>query len=208
MRDSPETQWRSLTQLYGEMGEIELRELAAQMDDLTEMAQSVLRDELRKRGLDRPLASTKAIRFGLAQPDTAGNQPDIAAPGEWEAEFTWKTPLCDCEDGEHAWQIAEVLRRAGIESWIEGPRSYSHWDLWSPRITVAADQLAEARELISKPIPQDIVELSRTPDPVYRLPVCPGCGAAEPALEGNEPANCWRCESCGKEWSESAELEE
>ena len=60
MQIDPMAEWTRLTQLYGEMGDLELRELDPR--DLTEVAQQVLRDELRKRGLKPHLR-------GLATPD-------------------------------------------------------------------------------------------------------------------------------------------
>jgi len=62
--------------------------------------------------------------------------------------------LCECEEREEAWQIREVLRQAGIESWIEGQGSRV-WDgMGNPRILVAADQFEQAREIATRPIPQ------------------------------------------------------
>ena len=46
-------EWQSLTQLYREMSDQELYELDAGIGDLTEVAQQVLRDEMRSRGLER-----------------------------------------------------------------------------------------------------------------------------------------------------------
>ena len=46
-------EWQRLTQLYREMGDGELEALDADKDDLTEVAQQVLSDEIRKRGLDK-----------------------------------------------------------------------------------------------------------------------------------------------------------
>jgi uncharacterized Zn finger protein len=38
--------------------------------------------------------------------------------------------------------------------------------------------------------------------PEFVLPKCPKCGAEDPVLEGADPVNTWRCETCGKLWSE------
>ena len=42
------------------MGELELRDLDADKESLTEMARQVLRDEMKKRGLERPSAAGQA----------------------------------------------------------------------------------------------------------------------------------------------------
>ena len=69
---------------------------------------------------------------------------------------------------------------------------------------VAADQLEQARAIAAQPIPQEIIEESKTEVPEFELPVCPKCGAADPVLEGVDPVNTWRCEACGYEWTEPA----
>ena len=54
MHEDTIADWQRLTQLYGEMGDGELEELNACIGDLTEVAQQVLRDEMKKRGLNEP----------------------------------------------------------------------------------------------------------------------------------------------------------
>lgn len=56
MQESPEKEWRRLTEHYAGMYDAELLELARDYKNLTEMAQQVLRDEMKKRGLGEPLA--------------------------------------------------------------------------------------------------------------------------------------------------------
>jgi ribosomal protein L37AE/L43A len=212
MQADPIVEWQRLTLLYREMGDGELEELGADITDLTEVAQQVLRDELRKRGLDGPRGPNKepnhTERFAAPTWNSHGDWPEdeeAAAEGGEPVEFTWKTPLCDCKDREEAWQIQEVLRQAGIESWFEGPGSRDGRGLFNPRIVVAADQLEKAHEIVSRPIPREIVEQSKLPDEEYVPPVCPSCGAEDPILEGADPANSWRCETCGKQWTDATE---
>jgi len=212
MQANPIEEWQRLTKLYREMCDGELEALDADKADLTEVAQQVLRDELRKRGLNEPRGpSAEPNRAGSFGASKWGTGNDAAAgeeateEGEPPMEYTWKTPLCECEDREEAWQIQEVLRRAGIESWIDRPGYGAAPDLSSYRIVVAADQLEKANEIISKPIPQEIVEQSKMDIPDYEPPTCPSCGAGEPVLESADPVNSWRCESCGRQWTEQAE---
>lgn len=205
-------EWQRLTQLYREMCDGELEELDADKGDLTEVAQQVLRDEIRKRGLDGPSGPgtepNRAGSFGASKwgtGDDAAAGVDSAEEGNRPVEYTWKTPLCECEDREQAWQIWEVLRQAGIESWTEVPGYNVAREMSLPRIVVAADQLEQARAIISWPIPQEIVEQANMDVSDYEPPVCPSCGAADPILEGADPVNAWRCESCGRQWSEQVE---
>jgi len=203
--------WQSLTQLYREMSDDELYALNADIADLTEVAQQVLRDEMRSRGLDRQRVANEEpkISESSAAPewDPSGDAP---GPGretgqsDSPGEYTWKVPLCECDDSERAWQIQEVLREAGIESWIDSPRSITYLDFGNPRILVAADQLEQANAILARPIPQAIVDQSKIQLPDFESPVCPNCRAKDPVLVSVNPLNTWRCETCGKQWTDSA----
>ena len=202
MNMNPAEDWLALTENYRSMSDGQLCELAAEIADLTPTAQQVLRDELRLRKLSdlQSAGRVRTPREESAAPDGDGGP----------VEYTWKTLLCECDTEQQAGQYAEMLRRAGIESWIEGPRTYAQssgsehagLDLGSQRVLVAADQLDEAKLIISHPVPFDIVEEWQMTAPAYELPLCPRCGSADPVLESVEPANEWRCESCGAEWVE------
>lgn len=208
MQTDPLTDWQRLTEHYREMWDDELLNLAADADDLTEMARQVLKDEMRKRGLELPRAAAPA----KTPPRAPAPMPDAfeEAPGEVQGtegppvEYTWKTQLCECETGQQAWQIREVLRRAGIDSWFDQPNS--RWATIPSRVLVAADQLDQARLVAAGPIPQDIIDESEPSAPEeYELPACPKCGAEDPLLDGVYPVNSWECEACGHKWSDPAE---
>lgn len=233
MQNDPLVEWQRLAETYSKMYDDELLQLAADSGDLTEQARQALGDEMRKRGIELPRARDFArTTFGnpismpasmpnpmLGREATAlGVDPDapklVSDHGESGDEqdgphdFTWKTLLCECEDQERAWQVYEVLRLAGIESWIERPGA-RHAVVWNEQmvgglqVQVAADQLEQARAIIANPIPQEIVEQSKMQMPEFELPVCPKCGAGDPVLEGVDPVNTWRCESCENEWAEA-----
>ena len=211
MYDNPAEDWQGLTEVYRRMGDGELEQVAEAYGDLTQTAQEVLRSEMKSRGLGDPRAVRiageeadadatwrRASRFDLDGGDS-GAEEDGDGDGR-PGEFTWKTPLCECEDRDHAWQLSEALRRAGIESWIEQPGR--GWVIGGPRVVVVADQLEQARAVAAQPIPQEIVDLSKMEVPEFVPPKCPSCGAEDPVLESAEPANSWLCEACGREWSE------
>ena len=193
MDTNPAEEWRRLSELYAQMGDIELEEFARDYAGLRETAQRVLRDEMLRRNLHDPAAPPPA------RPRTVASQPGPDGP---QVDFTWKTALLDCETWEQAIQIREVLRRESIESWIDPLTRNSA----SPRVLVAADELDQAREVASRPIPSDVVELSCAEVPEYEAPLCPACGAPDPILAESEDEtdqiNHWLCESCGEHWSE------
>lgn len=214
-------EWQRLTRIYAEKSDEELLALAEDFGNLTEVAQQVLRDELKKRKLGEPGAARNAR--GKEQPTVFGRwseeraedeavevENDSEEDGEEPVEYTWKTSLCECDTAEEAWQIHETLRRAGIESWAERPgtsfgtRSVGSREI---RIQVAADQVEEARAIIAKPIPQDVIDQSKMKVEDFVPPTCPKCGTADPVLESIEPTNSWRCENCGTTWSDPMPVE-
>lgn len=216
MPADPMEEWRRLTALYGEMGDLEIRELAAQINDLTDTAQQILREELKKRGV-----SERSSISHLTSRETADNSAEVHWDSEEDSdqdadgairsvEYTWKTGLCRCDSIDEAAQRCEMLSRAGIESWVQRPGSQFSipWidapGIGDIQINVAADQLEQARAVIAEPIPQSIIdELKREEAaPAYEIPVCPKCQAEDPTLESVEPSNNWLCESCGYTWSD------
>jgi hypothetical protein len=216
MQQDPMEEWRRLTALYSEIGDLEIRELVDQINDLTPNAQQILRDEIKKRGIPerRPSGSS----FPSLSPQHARDRRTIShfVPASAEAasteqeeeddgprEYTWKTLLCECQDIAEARAVANVLMEAGIESWIERSQQY-YVDPSSPCVKVAADQLEHARQVLAQPIPQELIEEQRELEtaPAYEIPVCPKCRAEDPTLESVEPSNNWLCESCGYTWSD------
>lgn len=214
MRLDPMESWRQLTRHYAEMSDSELMALAEDFRDLTDTARQVLRDEMRKRNLGDPQSLASAEQQPVAPSDSGFAAPTGAGAsraGKQSVIFVWKNTLCDCRDSEEAWQISEVLRRAGIESWLDSSQTYytplpeMGSSAPRPRILVAADDLDAARAILARPIPRDIVEQSKAEHAEYNPPVCPRCGAPDPLLEGADPSNSWKCEVCGRQWIEAVE---
>jgi hypothetical protein len=216
MENDTGKEWQRLTALYQEKNDEELLELADDFGNLTDAAQQVLRDELRRRGLTLPQApSAETVQkdprpvFGawsqaIAEQNRKLEREDDESRGDAPAEYTWKTLLCTCDTREEAWQISEVLKRAGIESWIEAP-AQGALDLSGPRVMVAADEVEEAHAIMARPIPQEIIDQSKVRVEDFVPPTCPKCGAADPLLRDVNPSNTWLCEVCGAEWSDAVE---
>ena len=68
MQADPILEWQTLTAHYREMSDGELRELAADFNDLTETAQQVLSTEMRSRALGDPEAASAAPLASNAPP--------------------------------------------------------------------------------------------------------------------------------------------
>lgn len=132
--------------------------------------------------------------------------PDEADAGSGDTageprEYTWKTVLCECETDHEAQYLANALRNAGLDGWVQPSREFGRQ---YSRVLVAADQLEQAKAIAAKPIPQEIIDDSKAEVPEFVVPKCPKCGAEDPILEAVEPTNTWRCEQCDYQWSDPA----
>jgi hypothetical protein len=204
MSIDPVKEWQRLSKLYAEKSDQELAELSASFHELTEIAQQVLQDELKRRGLSSP--------GELAQPPLIENQDAIQDNFELE-----ETPLPESEMEEVPWilhesgdaqilgELQEALNQAGISSRIVNPQENIYRSRFlqlqvAERDALRSEQiLAQPREL--KPSPPKIDEGD------FETPSCPKCGASDPLLESVEPFNTWLCENCGTHWTESGELD-
>jgi len=219
METDPRAEWERLTRLYGQKGDEELLALAEDFGNLTEVAQQVLRDEMKRRRLNapkgQPVPDNRPVVGGWGQTEKnpesdAGDVDSGDEEPDEPHEYTWKTVLCNCGSRKEAWQICEALRIAGIESWPDRPGSTFGTKTvasQSVRILVAADQLAEARDILARPIPKDIIDQSNEKVEDFVPPTCPKCGIADPLLESVDPSNNWRCENCGARWSDPLTVE-
>ena len=229
MQIDPVQEWQRLTAEYRQKSPEELLELARDYADLTQPAQQALRSEMRSRGLGDPEnpKSVAALRlaprepldaplalindrdpmeiasgaFGALAPQPVPDTPDTGDEVDGPHEYTWKTPLCDCETNEEAQQLTGVLRQAGIDSWIQQAREFGRRDA---RVLVAADQLDQARAIAAQTNPQEIVEEEKEEVPEFVEPKCPKCGSEDVVLEGVDPENTWRCEQCDEQWTETS----
>jgi hypothetical protein len=134
-------------------------------------------------------------------PDEPDGDSDEDTTGQHE--YTWKTMLCECETADQAQELSEALQQAGLDSWVQGSREFG---LRYARVLVAADQLEQARAIAARPIPKEIIDESKDDVPEFTPPVCPKCGAGDPVLEAVDPENTWRCEQCGAQWTDPAEV--
>jgi hypothetical protein len=218
MQTDPMAEWQRITKVYRGMYDDELINLAADKEDLTDIARQVLDLELKKRGLGdlshaspaRDTPEPKRERRAALNGNQGGSSQIVldyrAKLEEAPLEYSWKTLLCECDSIEQARELSGFLKLAGIDSWIDDPNAASRFKGFenpTPRVLVAADQLEQARAIAGEPIPKEIVDNSKFVAPEFQMPKCPHCGAADPALEGANPFNSWRCEGCGCQWTES-----
>lgn len=203
----PNKEWQRLTAHYAGMGDEELLELSEAYQSLTEVAQGVLRDELRNRKLPPPgenasgekQDAAEKLRRLQALSNSAGDEDGVEDANAGR-EYTWKVTLREFASAEEAWMANEALKEAGIESWLHVPRNAM--DPTIPRVQVGADDLERAAEVLAKPIPEEIRSAATAEVEDFAPPECPRCHDADPLLESCDPVNQWSCEACGHIWRE------
>jgi len=192
---NPADEWRHLAALYAEMGDPELLELKASLEDLTEVAQGVLRDEMKKRDL-----------WDLPSP-----QADLAEQENAEPHSLEDLRLAGAIVGQYgtvneANLAAYVLDLAGIQAVVVN----NTFDHALPTLRVAPGDAERATALLAQPISADVREdyeaTRNLPD--FEVPGCPHCHCEEVLLEEVEPSNQWLCEECGHRWADAMPLTE
>ncbi len=202
MADTPEQERQRLSELYAQMSEGELREIADDAVDLTDIARQVLMEEIGKRGLDIRLAESVAV--------SSFESRDMVT-------------LRQFRDLPEALLAKGILDSAGIECFLVDENMIRmNWFisnlLGGIRLQVNRDDVEEAVTLLSEPTPEgfDIEGLGK-----YEQPQCPRCGSVDIAHHAGLdkrfalPA-LWlagipipvrrierKCQSCGAKWRDS-----
>jgi len=200
MTPSPE----DLAAQYAQMSETELMELAQSYDGLVEIAQSALRAEFARRGLEPPL---------------------VEEPEEWELRRV--VTVRRYRDLAEAYVGRSLLESAGIPSWIADEHLvrmdwfYSNL-VGGMRLQVDERDEATAQEILNEGTPETIAYGEKQ---VYTQPTCPKCRSAEITLgSGTEQGRSlvalyvlsipvpprettWHCEACGARWVDARDGE-
>jgi hypothetical protein len=178
------------------MGDAELLELKAAFGDLTEIAQSTLRDELKKRKLwDLPLSDTHL-------PDSCGDDPEDEYDAFGDLRLGGIT-VREYDTVNEAKLAGYVLDLAGIRAVVVD--EFGSFAIPVPFVRVAPEDAEKAAAILGQPISEKIragYEATRNlPD--FEAPACPHCSCNEVLLEEFEPNNQWLCEECGHRWVEA-----
>ncbi len=188
-------QYRELVKLYGTYGDGELLALGRGMADLTEMAQTALREEMARRGLVLERSAEPEQTKGLSEDDLARVRAYAAlAPPECVFEF---------EDEQGASAAYLALAEEGIEA-VALAGGAADGDRRGPRVVVAPGDAQRAAAVLSRPMAERFKNEADGTPLEFDLPACPECGGGETMLEAVDPANHWRCDDCGHSWVDDA----
>jgi hypothetical protein len=191
-------QEKELAQTYRSASDQELMEIALTYDTLTDAAQSALRVEFSRRGLEPPEIPEPPVRPEFQRLVTVQQYRDLA-----EA------------------QVAKgVLDSAGIPCFLRDEHAVRLEWVWSNllggvRLQVNEENRAAAEELLAQPIPEQI---QMDGEIAYDQPRCPRCGSLDIHYQAIHeragmasiilfvpvpiPKRAWRCNSCEAEWRE------
>jgi hypothetical protein len=187
----------NLAAQYAQMSETELMELARSYDGLLEVAQSALREEFARRGLEPPLVE-ESPEWDLRRLVTVRSYRDLAA----------------------AYAARSLLESAGIQAWIADENLVRmHWFysnlVGGLRLQVAESDEAASCEILEQTVPSTIAYGA---EEEYVQPTCPKCGSAEITFGGGTERGrslvalyvlaipvppgetAWHCDACGAAW--------
>jgi len=187
-----------LVESYGRLSDGELEKIAAEADELTNVAREVLRAELQHRGLQAELVEHR---------------------GSAEPEIRDLVTLRQFRDLPEALLAKGSLESAGIECSLADDNMvrldwfYSN-AVGGIKLLVDRQDFADAEQLLTQPIPEHF-EVS---EGQFEQPKCPNCGSLDVTFqELNKPVafvtayfgvpvplkrRAWRCHSCDLEWEE------
>jgi hypothetical protein len=189
---------RRLTDLYSAMSDQELLALGAEMSQLSDIAQEVLRAELGRRKLETP----------------------TPPPTPEEHEYLQLVTVREFRDLPEADLAKSILDSAGIQSFLQDENMIRmNWFnsnfFGGIKLRVLSEDQEEARGILTQAIPSNF-EVEGVGD--YVQPRCPKCNSLEVIFTGfnkpvayasmwaglplRVPSSIWKCEQCGNEWTE------
>jgi hypothetical protein len=207
--DDPQ-EWLRLNQRYHEMDDVELLQLRDDFDDLTPIAQEILRPILQSRGMWSSPEITHAAPAAMRQADYSflGTTSDAQGPDVSDRDSLLKdkgVAVRACESLDDASLLHDYLQENKIESLvITTKRGYP---VRFPEIMVFPKDVEHASNLIDR---ADVDALRRgaeaeSPPIIEGSSQCPACGSGEILLQPSGPGylNAWLCADCGRSWQDN-----
>jgi hypothetical protein len=184
---------------FSEMSDDEMLSLGQQYASLTDEAQTLVRDEFKRRNLETPDAK----------------QPE-QSPG-----FRTLRTIRRYRDLSEALIAHSALESSGVESFVQDANFVRlDWGVSNAiggiRLQVSEADVETAEAVLTQPIPS---EIAIPGDVDYGQPVCPRCGSLDTSFRSSNdglrvatlffvgvplpqtgPKDYWHCEECQLEW--------
>jgi hypothetical protein len=201
-----ENERQRLAALYGGMEELELEEIAADTESLTDVARQALRSEMLRRGMAPPPDP-------LAAAVTSASKSEPPRP----------VMIRRYRDLPEATIAKSILDSAGIESILADENMvrldwfYSNL-IGGIKILVREEDAEIAIKLLDQEVPEkfDVEGVGE-----YEQPQCPSCKSMEVSFDGLDKRASytgffvslpipitnkgWKCHSCGLEWKDDSD---
>jgi hypothetical protein len=207
--DDPQ-EWLRLNQRYHEMDDVELLQLRDDFDDLTPIAQEILRPILQSRGMwsSPEIRHTAPAAMRQADYSFLRTTSDEQGPDVSDRDSLLKdkgVAVHACESLDDASLLHDYLQENKIESLvITTKRGYP---LRFPEIVVFSEDVESATELLNH---ADVEALRHAAESdsdqiIDGSSQCPACGSAEIMLQPSRPdcLNAWLCANCGRSWQDN-----
>src|ERR1051325_1421193 len=225
----PEHARQRLTKRYEEMPLDKLHKIAADWDELTEIARETLEAEIQRRGSSIPdLIKTKptppqpVVEIPVPEePDEGDEEPTVTVEPD-NSSGAKLVMVRSFRDLPEALLAKGSLDSAGIETFLADDNIVRMDWFWSNmiggvKLMVSPEDFDEATAILDQPIPETI----ETPEGEYDQPHCPQCGSLDVSFEElNKPIayggafislplpvhnQGWKCHTCEHQWDAPAE---
>jgi hypothetical protein len=187
-------EWRRLQELYSRMNEGELEVIANEACDLTDVARSLLKDEISRRGLAIQLRTARSAHSQMVETRTEGFDPadlELETMGEWVSR-------------EDANKIKEFLTESGVPCYwgpdlVENPTDVRIPFEEGVEMKVRTDDVPRVRGGIALLFPKDAEADARD----FSV-LCPRCHSPEIVFQDLDATAkfYWSCDACGYQWND------
>ena len=206
--DDPQ-EWLRLNQRYQQMDEAELLQLRDDFDDLTPIAQEILRPILQSRGmwlLPEAAHTPSAMRhadYSFLRTTSNPQGPDVTDRDSLLKDNG--VAVRACESLDDASLLRDYLQENKIVSLVTTTKR--GYPVRFPEIMVFPEDVERASELLDH---ADVDALRRASEAdsgqfIDGSSKCPGCRSAEIMLQPSRPdcLNAWICSDCGRSWQDN-----
>ena len=203
-------EWRRLEELYRQMSDDELRVVADEAYELTDVAREVLQREISSRGMDIALAE-KPVEEKPEIDEGENPNDENFDPSEFVL-----VPAARVWDREEALKYKQIFTDAGVASFL-GPKLVESVEEYQGDYSQGVEfkvcdvdyqrAMAAIRWAFREEPPQTTEEDARESD--YRCPKCKSDEIVFEELERESPDQPdylskfnWHCDACGHEWTD------